>query len=224
MSIETKNQGNMETDDQVALKESVEAVGELVPVLKNSAGEIIDGVHRKKLNPKWREEVVPLASGLKTLRARVHVNLVRRRIPIAEKQQWVAEAQKLLQAEGKKGTTAEIALALGKTQPWVSDYNLEPAVRGGKGGKKHRKRNLARHAKSRSGQGDTPEPEPQPSPAEAITSFERKALDLYDLLNPELYDWQGGRFLVPGIVDTLLLVGSRLAKMIQFLEEFRKSE
>lgn len=207
----------METDDRVALQESVKAVGELLPVLKNSVGEIIDGIHRKELNPKWREERLPLASGLETLKARAHINLVRRGIPIAEKQQWVAEARKLLQAEGKKVTQRQIADALGMDQTWVSKYTPEQE-------RKKRKSSVRRTEDDSSGDGDEPQPEPQPepSPAEAIVKFERAALDLYNRLDPDLYDWQGGRFLVPGIIDTLLLVGSRLAKMIQFLSESMK--
>jgi len=41
-----------------------------------------------------------------------------------EKCQWVAEARKLLQAQGKKGTRQEIAELLGVSESWVKKYGL----------------------------------------------------------------------------------------------------
>ena len=38
-----------------------------------------------------------------------------------EKCQWVAEARKLLQAQGKKGTRQEIAELLGVSESWVKN-------------------------------------------------------------------------------------------------------
>ena len=61
------------------LKKSSEAAGQLQPVIKDAQGRIIDGVHRKKADPSWREETW---GHVKTdedyWRARAHLNYARR--------------------------------------------------------------------------------------------------------------------------------------------------
>jgi hypothetical protein len=118
--------------DQVQLddlKQSERAIGQIYPVLKNAQGGIIDGFHRKRSNPDWKEATLPINAGLETLKLRAHLNLMRRDIPREEKQEWVSEARKLLQQQGKKGTQKEIAEALRMSREWVEKYNPTPRPR-----------------------------------------------------------------------------------------------
>lgn len=108
------------------LKRSEQAIGQIYPVLLNTQGEIIDGSHRKRANPNWKEITLQVNSGIESIKLRIHLNLMRRDIPKGEKEDWILQTRKLLQEEGKKGTQKEIAEALGMTQPWVSKYDVEP--------------------------------------------------------------------------------------------------
>lgn len=108
------------------LRNSEKDVGQLLPVLKNADGEIIDGFHRKRVNPEWQELILSVAKGLDTLKARVHLNVLRRDIPINEKDEWIQECRRLLQANGSKGTQEEIAKELSMSRQWVSKYDANP--------------------------------------------------------------------------------------------------
>lgn len=108
------------------LKASEKKIGQIYPVLKNTKGDIIDGFHRKRVNPDWKELTLPIEDDLETLRLRVHLNLFRRLISDEEKQQWVMDARQLLQRRGLKGTQKQIADALKVSIQWVSKYDLEP--------------------------------------------------------------------------------------------------
>jgi len=115
--------------DQVRLEDlaaSERAVGQIYPVVKDADGNIIDGFHRKRVNPNWKEVQLPVKDRLEALKIRVHLNLFRRKVGEDEKSGWVAEARRLLQERGLKGTQDEIAKALGVSQPWVSKYDPEP--------------------------------------------------------------------------------------------------
>lgn len=105
------------------LKRSEGSIGQIYPVLKNTQGEIIDGFHRKRADPQWKETSLPIEPGLETLRLRAHLNLMRRDIPREEKEGWISETRNLLQQEGKKGTQKAIAEALGMGLDWVKKYD-----------------------------------------------------------------------------------------------------
>lgn len=113
----------MELND---LKRSEKELGQLLPVFKNSKGEIIDGFHRKRVNPDWKEVILPVKGEIETLRMRVHLNILRREVPHIEKEEWVKECREILKKRGLKGTQEEIAKELKMTQRWVSEYDLSP--------------------------------------------------------------------------------------------------
>lgn len=108
------------------LKTSMEVIGQIYPVIKDLNGKIIDGSHRKRVDPNWKEVSLPVRDQLEALRIRVHLNLIRRRISEEEKKEWIMECRRLLQERGCKGTQKEIAEALGMSQPWVSKYDPGP--------------------------------------------------------------------------------------------------
>lgn len=102
------------------LEKSEKEIGQIFPVLKDKKGNIIDGFHRKRINPEWKEEVLPIDDELKSLKVRVHANILRRAIPTEEKEGWVKQAREFL---GRDATQKEIAVALGMSQQWVAKYD-----------------------------------------------------------------------------------------------------
>mgnify|MGYP000123674063 CR=1 FL=1 len=89
--------------DQVRLEDlraSMEAVGQIYPVIKDLHGDIIDGNHRKRVDPNWKEVTLPVKDRLVALRIKVHLNLMRRRISKEEKEEWIRECRRLLQERG----------------------------------------------------------------------------------------------------------------------------
>jgi hypothetical protein len=105
---------------------SEDIVGPIYPILQAEDGEILDGNHRLLADPNWPRQVIHTTSDKKKLLIRVHANDQRRDVPKEEKEQWVANARKLLQKDGAKGTQVEIAKFLGFTTMWVSKYDKEP--------------------------------------------------------------------------------------------------
>src|SRR2546426_388881 len=108
------------------LQDSEKAIGQIYPVLRDDRGEIIDGYHRKRVDPKWKETILKTADAIQTMRLRVHLNLKRRDVPESEKKEWVHRTRELLIETGLKGTQKEIAGALGQSQHWVSLYDEIP--------------------------------------------------------------------------------------------------
>lgn len=124
------------------LEKSMATVGQIYPVLKAKNGEIIDGFHRKRVDPNWKEEIIPTDDPLVILKIRVATQY-RRDVPANEKAEWVKECRKILQERGQEGTQQEIAKALGASQQWVSKYDPNP-VQLGSG---RRKETLPRRSK-----------------------------------------------------------------------------
>lgn len=94
-------------------------MGQIYPVVKNAKGNVIDGFHRKRVNPDWKEVTLPIDDPIEMLRFRVHANITRREVGEEEKQDWIKGCRKLLQERGLKGTQKEIAEALGMSRQWV---------------------------------------------------------------------------------------------------------
>lgn len=107
------------------LEKSEKTVGQIYPVLKDKNGKIIDGFHRKRVNPDWKEESVDTDDPLRILQIRVACQY-RRKVPKEEKQEWIRDCRKILQSRELQGTQQEIAEAFGLTQQWVSKYDTEP--------------------------------------------------------------------------------------------------
>lgn len=113
-----------ELDYDLATSEDI--IGAIYPVLKSPDGEVLDGLHRLNVDPKWPVKVVEVKDEKRKLLVRVHANIQRRNIPTEEKEGWVKQARKVLQSEGKKGTQEEIAKLLGFSVNWVSKYDTTP--------------------------------------------------------------------------------------------------
>jgi len=111
-------------NEELDLAISKKVVGEIYPVIKDQYGNILDGKHRKAVDPNWKETVVEVRDELEALLVRVHANIMRREIPIEEKQEWVREARRILQKRGLRGTQKEIADALGVSRQWVAKYDV----------------------------------------------------------------------------------------------------
>lgn len=109
-----------------SLRESMEKIGQIYPVIKDENGTILDGYHRKRVDPNWKEITIPISDELESLRVRVHLNDLRRSVGSEEKQKWVELARKILLKRGYKGTQKEIAEVLGMSRTWVTKYDNEP--------------------------------------------------------------------------------------------------
>lgn len=107
------------------LEKSEKTVGQILPVLLDKNGNIIDGFHRKRVNPNWKEERLDIDDALQVLRVRVAVQY-RREVPAEEKKGWVKECRRLLRERGQNGTQEEIADCLGLSRQWVDKYDEEP--------------------------------------------------------------------------------------------------
>jgi len=108
------------------LKKSRDEVGEIYPVLKDQHGNLLDGFHRKRINPNWKETTIKVKDKIHSLRIRLHSNITRRAIEPKEKKDWVKETREVLKKRGLKGTQKEIAKALDVHQTWVSKYDENP--------------------------------------------------------------------------------------------------
>jgi hypothetical protein len=113
--------GTMRLED---LKVSENQVGQIFPVIKDQYGNILDGFHRKRVDPDWKETVVEVKDALHGLRIRVHANTLRRDVPWSEKNKWVLDARALLNPDSPTQVNQDdIANALGMSQQWVSKYD-----------------------------------------------------------------------------------------------------
>ena len=107
------------------LEQSMKEIGQIYPVIKSQYGKILDGKHRKEVNPNCREEIVNVKDEVDELRIRVHVNLIRRKVSDEEKREWVREAREIFRKRhGREGTVREIAELLGIDKMIVNRYDV----------------------------------------------------------------------------------------------------
>lgn len=108
------------------LKASYEMLGPLYPVLVDRSRDVIDGKHRKKVDPKWEEKVVPTdelskvrkidEEAIKAIIGLV-ANVNRREIPREEIEKRLGKIKKLT------GWSAErIGNEIGRSTQWVLDH------------------------------------------------------------------------------------------------------
>ena len=65
--------------EEYSLNESEKAVGQLLPIIKDAHGKIVDGLHREESNPNWKTEVRPeIKTDEDYWKARAHLNFTRR--------------------------------------------------------------------------------------------------------------------------------------------------
>jgi len=99
--------------EKPSLKESVEAIGELCPILKSKDGTIIDGFHRHEIDPNWRVDTrYNIDTPEKILIARLAVNDVRRVMPYEEKKRIFNDLAEI--ESNKKDIKGSIAIRIEK--------------------------------------------------------------------------------------------------------------
>lgn len=118
-----------------ALEESYKRIGALYPVLVDKKGKIIDGKHRKKVDPNWKEEVIDVENEKDRLLIEFAANITRREIPREE-------ITKLLDNLAKETgwNSTRIANEIGRSESFVQQNisqkykNSSKAEAGKKGG------------------------------------------------------------------------------------------
>lgn len=97
---------------------SKQKLGALVPVLTDSKGNIIDGFHRKEVDPKWPTVSLPyIKDAVQLSMARLASNVCRREVSAEEKTKLLSNIAELTGWNPK-----EIADALGMSYQWVCRY------------------------------------------------------------------------------------------------------
>jgi len=107
------------------LRRSKETLGPVYPVILSETGEVIDGLHRLKVDPNWPKVQMPVRDRAKILAARLVVNSVRRVMPEEEKREILREMAKILIERGVKpgGELINKIIELtGFSQRWVYQY------------------------------------------------------------------------------------------------------
>jgi len=106
------------------LEESEKCVGQIFPVIKDQHGNTLDGFHRKRVNPNWREITMETKDELHALKIRIHANIIRRGIEKKEGYDWVQKARKLLNPNNPNQLSQrELAKILGVSKTWVQEHD-----------------------------------------------------------------------------------------------------
>lgn len=90
--------------EEYDLKKSEETVGQLLPVIKDAKGRIVDGLHRTKSNSDWRVEIrKEIETDEDYWKARAHLNFSRRNAQDAheEKKAIINNLAKYYESQGK---------------------------------------------------------------------------------------------------------------------------
>ena len=104
------------SDDR--LEESAKAIGPLYPVLVDKFGKLIDGNHRKIVDPNWPAlKLEWVDDDLKRIKAQIHANVIRRVVPAEEKSKLLGDL-----AKATKWGPKQIAEFLGMSYQWVTKY------------------------------------------------------------------------------------------------------
>ncbi|MHA1631598.1 MAG: hypothetical protein ACTSXC_02130 [Candidatus Freyarchaeota archaeon] len=109
-------------EDEYRLEDSRKGVGPLYPVLEDPYGNIIDGRHRRKVDPNWPSIVVSwVKSREDLLAARIAANVCRRIVPKEERKRELEELATIMLNRGvPKGKIAEeIAKKTGLSPDYV---------------------------------------------------------------------------------------------------------
>ena len=122
------------------LKSSMGVVGKLYPVLIGKQGEIIDGIHRLKVDPNWPKiQVEEVDSEEKRLLARLISNVCRRDISPKEKTELLRMLGNLCLKQGlaHRRIARVLSEKTGMSYRWVMKYIPDAfKVRPGLGGRK----------------------------------------------------------------------------------------
>jgi len=105
-----------------SLAKSTSIVGELLPIIENQDGKVLEGNHRLELNPKWHRKTVKTKDRVEEILVRLHAHH-RRRIPKEETQALLKElAQELL---GKGVKKEDVSIEVCKIVPFDDGYVRE---------------------------------------------------------------------------------------------------
>jgi len=105
-------------DEAAYLRPTYEKLGALLPVLRAPDGDVIDGIHRLKVDPAWYQQILTgINDPVKKAMARLVINVVRRQVPAEEKRQMLSEIAKLT-----GWSPQQIAESLGMSYTWVMKY------------------------------------------------------------------------------------------------------
>lgn len=87
--------------EEFDLAESEKAIGQLHPIILSKDGEVVDGLHRKQVNPDWRSEVnEAIDTEEKYWLARAHANLGRRNVGDEEKRDIINKLASIYELRG----------------------------------------------------------------------------------------------------------------------------
>ena len=104
--------------DEYFIARSVGPIGYLYPVLKDAQGNVIDGVHRLGIDPKWPTRTVEeVKDATQLVIARLIANVCRRTVPKEEKTEWLRQIATLT-----GWTPRQIADNLPVSYNWVMKY------------------------------------------------------------------------------------------------------
>ena len=103
--------------EEYNLKKSEKEVGQLLPVIKDAKGRIVDGFHRKDTDPEWREEVRPeIETDEDYWKWRAHLNYTRRNAQEA-RQEKIEIVNNLAEYYTKQGLKTKAPLEVVDQQP-----------------------------------------------------------------------------------------------------------
>jgi hypothetical protein len=117
MTATRRNAIKLKKTNDYDLKRSEENLGPLYPILKDSEGRVIDGIHRELADKNWPTLTLDNISGIKTLISRLVVNVQRRKVPSDEKRKMLSEL-----FEATNWTPEQIAEHTGMSVSWVRKY------------------------------------------------------------------------------------------------------
>ena len=164
------------SSDEYDLSLSKQKLGELIPILTDAHGNIIDGFHREQIDPNWTKvKAEHIIDPVQLAMARLAANVCRRRVPAEEKTRLLGNIAELT------GWSAEqIAEALGMSYQWVTKYlpsefkDKEKVMAGQMGGATIRERYefaLQRRAESQDIRQQTSHEEPADSSSQTEPQF-----------------------------------------------------
>jgi len=107
------------------LRASKEKVGMILPIMEDYHGEIIDGLHRLKVDKNWpRVRLENVKTEKDRIIMRIALNIVRRNAPAREKTELLERLGEILLEEGVKPgeISKRIAEETGMSYTWVMKY------------------------------------------------------------------------------------------------------
>lgn len=116
----------LSTDELAALRADIKEHGVLMPIFVDEEGQILDGRHRNKIDPKAKRIVVKGLTDAEKQAFVFRANFTRRNLSPAQKKEALKKmkgvAVALRKEDSKKWTQRKVAAALGVAQQTVADW------------------------------------------------------------------------------------------------------